>query len=86
MGFSTRESHKFQKGFLNKTALELEFKEQIELRIWKWAMAPCKWEKSWGKARGRKSWSRVSWLNDTYAEVNGGAEIEREWKSDGCIQ
>lgn len=77
MGFSTRESHKFQKGFLNKTALELGFKEQIELRIWKWAMAPCNWE---------TSWSRVSWLNDTYAEVNGGAEIEREWKSDGGIQ
>lgn len=59
---------------------------KIELRTWKWAMAPRKWEKSCRKARRRTSWSRVSWLNDTYAEMSGGAEIEREWKADGCIQ
>ena len=33
---------KFQKGFLDKLAFELGFKDHIELRTWKWTIARCK--------------------------------------------
>lgn len=37
------------------------------------------------KARKGKSRSGVSQLNDMHTKMTGGAEIEREWKSDGIL-
>ena len=62
---------KFSKGFLGKMAFELGFKEQVELRMWKWAVKQCKWEKSGEKATGRKSQSRLGWLKDSGDKEEG---------------
>lgn len=62
---------KFPKGFLAKMAFELGFKEQVELRMWKWEAMQCKWEISGEKATGRKSRSRLGWLNDSGDKEEG---------------